>query len=63
MGINAIKFNQLTTRYLNEFFKGLKFIKINSKVDLYISQINSVIINKLKMREILHFSLLCLVLV
>jgi len=34
MGKNAVRFNQLTTRYLNEFFKGLKFIKINSK-DFY----------------------------
>lgn len=51
MGKNAVKFNQLTTRYLNEFFKGLKFIKINSKVEMYISQINSVILNNLKIER------------
>ena len=51
MGKKVVKFNQLTTRYLNEFLKGLKFIKINSKVDMYVSQINNVMLNNLKIER------------
>lgn len=51
MGKNAVWLNQSTTRYLNEFFKGLKFIRINSKIDLYVSQINYVMLNKLKIER------------
>ena len=55
MGKNAVKLSQLATRYLNEFFKGLKFIKINSKVDLYTGQIHSVLLNNLKNERNLNF--------
>lgn len=55
MGKNAVKLNQLATRYLSEFFKGLKFIKINSKVDLYTGQIHSVLLNNLKNERNLTF--------
>jgi hypothetical protein len=55
MGKNAVKLNQLATKYLNELFKGLKFIKINSKVDLYTGQIHSVLSNNLKNERNLTF--------
>ena len=51
MGIEAVKFNQLTTRYLNEIFKGLKFIKISTKIEMYINKINLIILNNLKIER------------
>jgi ATP-binding cassette, subfamily B, bacterial PglK len=51
MGIEAVKFNQLTTRYLNEIFKGYKFIKINTKIKTYINKINTIILNNLKIER------------
>ena len=51
MGSKAVRFNQLTTIYLNEIFKGLKFIKINRKMDMYVNQINSIILNNLKIER------------
>ena len=51
MGIEAVKFNQLTTRYLNEIFKGLKFIKISTKIEMYINKINLIILNNLKIQR------------
>ncbi len=51
MGIEAVKFNQLTTRYLNEIFKGLKFIKISTKIEIYVNKINLIILNNLKIQR------------
>ncbi len=51
MGIEAVKFNQLTTKYLNEIFKGLKFIKVSTKIEIYINKINQIILNNLKIER------------
>lgn len=51
MGKMHVKFTQLTTRYISEIFKGLKFIKINSKTELYVDKINTIILNNLKIER------------
>ena len=51
MGKRHVKLTQFTTRYINEIFKGLKFLKINSKTGLYIDKINIIISNNLKIER------------
>ena len=55
MGVSNIKFNHLTTKYLNEIFKGFKFIKISSKIEMYIGQINNIIQKNLTIERNLNF--------